>query len=78
MLCARAVVHPITLEAHLQLTTTPGRDIQVPQALVEVSLQQVALALGKNQVNCATNHLFTTQILLQMGRYIVGNLHVYT
>ena len=68
MLCARAVVHPITLEAHLQLTTTPGRDMQVPQALVEVSLQQVALALGKNQVNCAcaTNHLFTTQILQQM------------
>ena len=44
------VVHPITLEARLQATTKPGRKMDVPQALVKVTLHQVALSLSKQQV----------------------------
>ena len=44
------VVHPITLEARLQATMKPGRKMDIPQALVKVTLQQVALSLSQHQV----------------------------
>ena len=45
-----AVVHPISLEARLQVTTKPGRSMDIPQALVQVALKQVTLAISRNQV----------------------------
>ena len=44
------VVHPISLEARLQVTTKPGRSMDIPQALVQVTLKQVMLAISRNQV----------------------------
>ena len=44
------VVHPISLEARLQVTTKPGRSMDIPQALVQVTLKQVTLAISRNQV----------------------------
>ena len=45
-----AVVHPITAEAKLQLTLKAGRDPNIPQALIMVVLEEVAVAVKKQQV----------------------------
>ena len=45
-----AVVRPISAEAKLQLSLKAGRDPNVPQALIGVVLEEVAVALEKQQV----------------------------
>ena len=45
-----AVVRPITAEAKLQLTLKAGRDPNIPQALIMVMLEEVAVAIEKQQV----------------------------
>ena len=44
------VVKPISAEAKLRLITKPGRNPDIPQALVQLVMGEVAVALGKQQV----------------------------
>jgi len=44
------VVQPISAEAKLRLITKPGRNSDIPQALVQLVMGEVAVALGKQQV----------------------------
>ena len=44
------VVHPITAKAELQLSMKPGVDMDVPQALINLVLDQFAVSLQKQQV----------------------------
>ena len=46
-----AVVRPVSAEAKLQLSLKAGRDPNIPQALVGVVLEEVAVALEKEQVD---------------------------
>ena len=45
-----SVAQPITAEAKLQLSMQPDKNMDIPQALVLVVLQEVGVALGKQQV----------------------------
>ena len=47
---APTVVKPITAEAKLQLSLKAGKDPNIPQALVGVVLEEVAVAVEKQQV----------------------------
>ena len=45
------VVKPISAEAKLQLSLKAGRDPNIPQALIRVTLGEVAVAVEKQQVS---------------------------
>ena len=44
------VLGPITAKAKLQLTMKPGVDMKIPQALAHIMLDQITIALQKQQV----------------------------
>ena len=43
------VVHPISAKAQLQLTMKAGQDMDIPQALVRLVLNQITIALDQQQ-----------------------------
>lgn len=58
------VVHPISAEAKLQLTMKPGEDLDVPQALVSLVLDQITIALKKEQVLCINMHVLYSHLAI--------------
>eukprot|EP00731_Ephydatia_muelleri_P024526 Em0016g797a len=51
------VIKPISASARVRLSTKPGQDMHIPQALVKLVLQDVALSLSKQQVMTIVNAL---------------------
>ncbi len=49
-LCVYAVLSPVTATATLQLCMSPGSDMSVPQALAKLIMDQITVALSKQQV----------------------------
>ena len=48
--CVCVVLSPVTAKATLQLSMSPGEDLDVPQALANLLLDHISITLAKQQV----------------------------
>jgi len=56
--CLFVVLSPVTAKATLQLTMSPGKDPDIPQALANLVLDHISLTLAKQQVREGAGHDF--------------------